>query len=85
MGADRPSGPQELRASAIIGGTCAACGFSYQAYHGHLEPCPRCAVLRLAEMLARLLMEIDHSRGQIGMHPADLLLAEIMAGYPRRM
>ncbi len=31
----------------LVGGTCSDCGFSYSAYRGHLEPCPRCALARM--------------------------------------
>ena len=38
-----------------IPGRCMACGLSYQAYHGHLGPCPRCALHEAIAAIHELL------------------------------
>jgi hypothetical protein len=70
-----------LRPQIRTGGTCAACGFAYSAHHGHLEPCPRCAVLRLADATDFLLRSIYPDR----VCPAAKLVDEIRTAYPRRV
>ncbi len=40
-----------------IGAQCVDCGFEYRAYHGHLEPCPRCAIQRILRVITPCVIE----------------------------
>ena len=75
--------PQRLEIST--GGTCAVCGFSYMAYRGHLEPCPRCAVQRATVMLQLVLLRahIPASAGA-DFAGAEAMVRTLVAAYPAR-
>ena len=74
--------PQSHRATEVsTGGTCAVCGFSYLAYHGHLEPCPRCAVQRAAVMLRLVLLRAPKA----AFAGAEAMVETLAAAYPVRV
>jgi hypothetical protein len=68
------------------GGTCADCGFTYYAYGGHLEPCPRCAARWAATALRIVTQRAARVRG-ISRHDQRTLHAsavKVLEDFPDR-
>jgi hypothetical protein len=70
----------------VPGATCAACGFTYHAYRGHLEPCPRCTARWAAEALRIVTQPAARVRG-ISRHSQRTVHAralQILEAHPDR-
>ncbi len=67
----------------LAGGTCSECGFFYRAYHGHLEPCPRCAIQRVLKTLTPCIIEQWRIRIEDLAALLDLF-RDLRTSYPER-